>query len=478
MNYWQGEFKEDYSTELCEYIKENKILNILKESKEPKKAEVKAIIDKALELKGLNVNEAAVLLQVKEQDLIEEFLLAAKKVKEKIYGKRLVIFAPLYFANKCINNCLYCGFRHDNKLLVRKKLSQEEIKNEVKALEKEGHKRLLILTGESPNTDLDYVLEGIKTAYETETENGGKIKRINVEIAPLSVDQFKKLKEAKIGTYTCFQETYHRPSYEKMHPVGPKSNYNWRLTVMDRAMEAGIDDLGIGVLFGLYDYKYEIIALLLHAQYLDKKFGVGPHTISIPRLNPALGAEIKKPPYPVSDEDFKKLVAILRLAVPYTGLILTTRESVEMRNLLFAHGVSQISAGSKTSPGAYKDTDKKEKLEQFSLYDNRVMSEIIREVASNNYIPSFCTSCYRLGRTGHNFMELAKVGKIQKFCQVNALMTFKEYLVNYGDKELKQIGEKCINNHLKKLTNSNRKLAEKIRNNIKEIEQGKYDFHL
>jgi len=469
---------KNYINDVCGYVNNKRIEEILARAQNPTPKEVRGIISKALELNGLSPREAASLLLVEDKEIIEEFLKAARKVKEKIYGRRLVLFAPLYFANECTNNCLYCGFRHDNQKVKRKKLTMEEIKKEVKALEREGHKRLLVLTGESPETGLDYVIQGIETAYGTKTEKGGEIRRINVEIAPLTIEQFRELKKAAIGTYTCFQETYHRPTYRKMHPAGPKADYDWRLTVMDRAQQAGIDDVGIGVLFGLFDYRFEVIALLLHAEYLDKTYGVGPHTISVPRLNPALGAPIQFPPYPVSDDDFKKLVAVLRLAVPYTGIILTTRESEEMRNKLFLHGVSQISAGSRTTPGGYdEDKERRQELEQFSLHDLRPIDEIITEIARMGYIPSFCTSCYRLGRTGKDFMDLAKPGKIQEFCRPNALMTFMEYLVDYGTEMSKEAGERLIQEELEELKRFNKKLGEKTRENILRIKQGAHDLY-
>lgn len=469
---------KNYINDVCGYVNNKRIEEILARAQNPTPKEVRGIISKALELNGLSPREAASLLLVEDKEIIEEFLEAARKVKEKIYGRRLVLFAPLYFANECTNNCLYCGFRHDNQKVKRKKLTMEEIKKEVKALEREGHKRLLVLTGESPETGLDYVIQGIETAYGTKTEKGGEIRRINVEIAPLTIEQFRELKKAAIGTYTCFQETYHRPTYRKMHPAGPKADYDWRLTVMDRAQQAGIDDVGIGVLFGLFDYRFEVIALLLHAEYLDKTYGVGPHTISVPRLNPALGAPIQFPPYPVSDDDFKKLVAVLRLAVPYTGIILTTRESEEMRNKLFLHGVSQISAGSRTTPGGYdEDKERRQELEQFSLHDLRPIDEIITEIARMGYIPSFCTSCYRLGRTGKDFMDLAKPGKIQEFCRPNALMTFMEYLVDYGTDKSKEAGERLIQEELEELKRFNKKLGEKTRENILRIKQGAHDLY-
>ncbi|MCC3144556.1 [FeFe] hydrogenase H-cluster radical SAM maturase HydG [Halanaerobium sp. Z-7514] len=479
INYFQEDFGEDYRTEVCDYITDNKIEMILDSAKKPAKKEIERIIAKALKLNGITPQEAAALLQVEDEEMINKFLAAAKEIKEKIYGKRLVIFAPLYFANQCVNDCLYCGFRKGNKELARKKLSQAEIINEVEALEREGHKRLLVLTGEAPNTDLDYVVESIKTAYSVQTENGGEIRRINAEIAPLSTEDFKKLKEAEIGTYTCFQETYNRKAYAELHPSGPKSNFEWRLSVMDRAQEAGIDDLGIGALFGLYDYKFDAIGLLLHAEYLDQKYGVGPHTISVPRLNPASGSPLTEVPYPLSDADFRKLVAVLRLAVPYTGMILSTRESTKMRNELFAHGVSQISAGSRTTPGGYeKKAKNKEELAQFSLHDLRPIDEIISGIAKDGYIPSFCTACYRLGRTGKDFMDLAKPGKIQEFCRPNAMLTFKEYLEDYGTESSIDHGTQCINNLMDKLEKDNSQLAANIADKLEAIADGEHDLYL
>ena len=479
INYFKEEFGDNYRTEVCDYITDEKIEHILASAKEPSQQEVKRIINKALELDGITSIEAATLLQVEDEDLIDQFLEAARKIKEEIYGKRLVIFAPLYFANQCINNCLYCGFRKDNHQIDRKKLSQTEIRREVEALEREGHKRLLVLTGEAPITDLDYVVESIKTAYDVKTENGGEIRRINAEIAPLSTEDFKKLKESEIGTYTCFQETYNRKQYAKLHPSGPKSNFEWRLSVMDRAQEAGIDDVGIGALFGLYDYKFDVIGMLLHAEYLDQKYGVGPHTVSVPRLNPATGTPLEEVPYPVSDADFRKLVAVLRLAVPYTGMILSTRESTEMRNELFEHGVSQISAGSRTTPGGYDKKDKNKKvLAQFSLHDLRPIDEIISGIAKEGYIPSFCTACYRLGRTGKDFMDLAKPGKIQEFCRPNAMLTFKEYLKDYGTEQSREYGKECLANLMEDLKEDNPKLAENIADKLDAIAEGEHDLYL
>lgn len=479
VNYWTEDFDDNYQTDICNYITDNKVENILAKADNPTEVEVKKIINKALELQGISPLEAAKLLMVQDEKLIDEYLKAARQIKEQIYGKRLVLFAPLYFANKCINNCLYCGFRRNNPEIERKKLNQKQIHKEVAALEREGHKRLLVLTGESPETDLDYVIESIETAYDVKTDNGGEIRRINVEIAPLTTEDFKRLKRARIGTYTCFQETYHRKTYKKLHPEGPKSNYEWRLTAMDRAQQGGIDDIGIGALFGLYDYRFDVIGLLLHADYLDKTFSVGPHTISVPRWNPALGTPMRKQPYPVSDNDFRKLVAVIRLAVPYTGMILTTRESEEMRNELFLHGVSQISAGSRTTPGGYQENrERTHELEQFSLHDTRPIDDIITEIANNGYIPSFCTACYRLGRTGKDFMDLAKPGKIQQFCKPNAMMTFKEYLMDYGTEQSLTAGEPCLVKLMEEFKEDYPALAVKVEDNLKRIEAGEHDLYL
>ncbi len=440
--------------------------------------QVTEIISKARELEGLTPEEVAVLLQVDDDKMLEKMLTVAREVKEEIYGKRLVLFAPLYFDNLCDNNCLYCGFREDNEEVERKKLTQVEIKKEVRALISKGHKRLLVLTGEKVDEDISYLLEGIKTAYETQTELG-EIRRINVEVAPLSIADFRRLKEADIGTYTCFQETYHEPTYERLHPSGPKSDYFWRLEVMDRALKAGIDDYGLGALFGLYDYKFEVVSLLLHAKYLEETYGVGPHTISVPRLNSAKGAPLSEPPSPVSDFKFKKIVAILRLAVPYTGIILSTREEASLRDQLFQHGISQISAGSRTSPGGYEEARKRNSgEEQFSLHDTRPMAEIIAKLAERDYLPSFCTACYRLGRTGEDFMDLAKPGQIQKYCQPNAMFTFQEYLEDFAGDKLKEQGENCLDHHLKEIKEDHPALADRVENRLNKISQGERDLYL
>ncbi len=462
-----------------DFINDTLIEEILERAKNPDRSRVLEIIEKSKELKGLSPNEAAVLLQTEDKDLIAEILSTARTVKREIYGNRLVLFAPLYISNYCSNNCLYCGFRKDNKELERRALTMEEIADEVRTLEREGHKRLLMLCGESPNrSPLDYFIEAIETAYATRTEKGGEIRRINVEIAPMTVEEFKRLKAAKIGTYVLFQETYHHATYKEMHGRGPKADFVWRLTAQDRAMEGDISDVGIGALFGLYDYKYEVMGLLYHAMHLDATYGVGPHTISIPRLEPALNAPAAiKPPHPVSDDEFKKLVAVIRLAVPYTGMILSTREPAELRSEVFDLGISQISAGSRTNPGGYRQGDSNAfRAAQFNLGDTRTPDEVIYDIATHGHIPSFCTACYRLGRVGGDFMDLAKPGLIQKFCRTNAILTFKEYLQDYASPETKAAGEELIARLL--LETGNKTTKRMIESRLKRIEEGEHDLYI
>lgn len=455
-------------------IKENIILDILEESKKAPKGKASAIVDKALDLKGLSPEEAAVLLQCTDQKVIQKIFNAARKAKEAIYGKRLVLFAPLYLSNYCMNDCLYCAFRSSNQRIKRKALTLKEIENEVKLLEKQGHKRLLLVAGEHPKiSGIEYLEEAVQAVYRTKVGDG-EIRRVNVNAAPMSVEHFKRLKKTGIGTYQLFQETYHLPTYKRLHLSGPKTDYENRLYAMDRAFEAGIDDLGIGVLFGLYDYKFEVLALLLHSQYLDKTFGAGPHTISVPRIEPALGAPIaENPPYPVSDDDFKKLVAIIRLAVPYTGMILSTRERAGFRDEVFNLGISQISAGSRTNPGGYGEDKNKDVEQQFELFDSRSLAEVIHDINKDGFIPSFCTACYRLGRTGHDFMSLAKPGNIQNFCLPNALLTFKEYLMDYASPADRKMGEAAIQKQIGML--KNKQLRESTALKLSQIEQGARD---
>ena len=464
---------------MLDFINDNEIEALLEKTANPPRERVMEIIEKSKSLKGLTPEETAVLLQTEDRELIEEIWKTAREIKEAIYGNRLVLFAPLYVANHCANNCLYCGFRSDNKELKRVALTMEQIANEVRVLEQEGHKRLLMLCGEHPSrSSLDYFIEAIETAYGVTTGHGGEIRRINVEIAPQTVDGFKRLKAAKIGTYVLFQETYHHETYKKMHPTGPKADYLWRLTAMDRAMEGGINDVGIGALFGLYDYKFEVLGMLFHALYLEDKFGVGPHTMSVPRLEPALNAPAAiKPPRPTSDHDFKKLVAVIRMAVPYTGMILSTRESAELRRDVFELGISQISAGSRTNPGGYQeDSTENFRAAQFNLGDTRTLDEVILDITQHGHIPSFCTACYRLGRTGADFMDLAKPGLIQKFCRTNAILTFKEYLMDYASPETRKAGEDM----LAELVAQTRQAGTKklIENRLKKIENGKRDLYI
>jgi 2-iminoacetate synthase len=417
---------------------------------------VKSIIEKAAKCKGLQSNEVAVLLNVEDKDLLDEMFGVAREIKENIYGKRIVLFAPLYISNYCVNNCVYCGYKHDNKDFVRRKLSREELIEEIKILESMGHKRLALECGEDPvNCPIDYIVECINAIYSIKFDNGS-IRRVNVNIAATTIEDYKKLKEAEIGTYVLFQETYHRPTYEKMHPQGPKHDYDWHTTAMDRAMQAGIDDVGIGVLYGLYDYKFETLAMIKHAEHLEEAFGVGPHTISIPRIREAVGVDIKKFPYLVSDDDFKRIVAILRMAVPYTGMIISTREEPGFRDEIIALGISQTSAGSCTGVGGY--TEEKNMIKQqddapqFEVGDHRSPMEIIRSLCKGGYIPSYCTACYRKGRTGERFMSFAKTGEIQEKCLPNAILTFKEYLLDYADDDTKIIGEQTIQNSLNEIS--------------------------
>ena len=425
---------------------------------------IREVLAHAREQKGLSFQEVAALAQVTDPELIEEIFSTARFVKEMIYGRRLVLFAPLYISNLCQNDCLYCGFRAGNKALKRRYLSQPEIAAEVKELVEEGHKRILLVAGESyPKEGFSYVLKSIATIYDTRS-GSGEIRRVNVNVAPLSIDEFKELKASGIGTYQLFQETYHRPTYAAVHVGGKKRDYDWRISGMDRAMKAGIDDVGIGALFGLYDWKYELLALLQHINHLEKRFGVGPHTISVPRLEPALGASLSsEPPHPVSDADFRKMVAIIRLSVPYTGIIMSTRENIDIRRETFALGVSQISAGSRTNPGGYVDqNDNPADASQFSLGDHRSLDEVVQDLVSLGYLPSFCTACYRLGRTGRDFMDLAKPGEIKEHCDPNGLSTFQEYLDDYAGPQTKECGLKLIDNILAGMDINRRQKAEKM----------------
>ena len=427
------------------FIREQEIQDILEKHTHPDNQQVQDVLSKAAEMKGLNLQEVAVLTGINDHAQLEQLFQTANQIKDTIYGKRLVIFAPLYISNLCANECTYCAFRAKNKAIVRRSLTQPEIIHETEALIKQGHKRVLLVAGESyPRQGFQYVLDSIRSVYEAKL-NDAEIRRVNVNVAPLTTEEFKLLKAEKIGTYQIFQETYHRETYKKVHIGGKKMNYDWRLSSIHRAMEAGIDDVGIGVLFGLNDYRFELLALMQHIAELEQVFGVGPHTISVPRMEPATGSDMAShPPFPVSDLEFRKIVAILRLAVPYTGIIMSTRETAKMRRETFALGVSQISAGSRTNPGGYEEEVEDEVSGQFSLGDHRPLDEVIRDVAEMGYIPSFCTGCYRLGRTGQDFMDLAKPGAIKAHCGPNALSSFMEYLNNYATPKTFEVGKQLV----------------------------------
>ncbi len=426
------------------FIDEAVIVQALTKAADKDAGHVREILARAKKLKGLGMEDVAVLSSISDPGLLGELFQTAREVKEAIYGSRLVLFAPLYVSNLCTNDCLYCAFRVRNKELKRRALTQDEIRQEVEILVDQGHKRILLVAGESyPQQGFQYVLDSVATIYDVK-HGSGEIRRINVNVAPLTVDEFRALKATGIGTYQLFQETYHRETYAKVHVSGKKRDYDWRVTAMHRAMAAGIDDVGIGVLFGLYDWRFELLALMQHIRELERAFGVGPHTISMPRLEPACGSDMaSSPPWPVDDVDFRKIVAILRLTVPYTGMIMSTRETPNLRRETFAMGISQISAGSRTNPGGYAEDEQFDES-QFQLGDHRSLDEVIRDVADLGYTPSFCTACYRLGRTGMDFMDLAKPGEIKHHCDPNALSTFLEYLLDYGKPETRAIGETLI----------------------------------
>jgi len=461
------------------FINENYIYRLLEDDSLNNAHLQKDILTKASEAKGLTLKESAALLNISAPELYDELFNRAREVKEKIYGNRLVLFAPLYVSNLCVNNCLYCAFRKDNRELKRKALTLDEIEEETRFLVMQGQKRILVVFGEHPKkASIDFIGETLNRMYSI-NYNGNNIRRINANIAPLSFENFKTLKSFGIGTYQCFQETYHFQTYIKMHQEGPKKDYAWRLYSMDRALQAGIDDVGIGALFGLTDFKFETLALLMHAFDLDTKYGVGPHTISIPRLEPALNAPIAiDPPHAVDDLSFKKLVAVIRLSVPYTGIILTTRERPEIRRDLFTVGVSQISAGSRTAPGSYRESQEslnQHELEQFQLGDHRTLDEVVRDCTSLGYLPSFCTACYRSNRTGDRFMELAKSGNIGHFCTPNALATFEEYLNDFASEETKNAACEFLKKEIEGVDGTARKKVDKM---IAQVDAGERDVYM
>lgn len=460
-----------------EFISHNEVLETLDYADKNKNnlELIDSIIEKAKLRKGLTHREASVLLACDIEEKNNEIFKLAEQIKKDFYGNRIVLFAPLYLSNYCVNGCLYCPYHAKNKDIPRKKMTQEQIRQEVIALQDMGHKRLALESGEDPvNNPIEYILESIETIYSIKHKNGA-IRRINVNIAATSVENYKRLKEAEIGTYILFQETYHKESYERLHPTGPKHNYAYHTEAMDRAMQGGIDDVGLGVLFGLQMYRYEFAALLMHAEHLEAVYGVGPHTISVPRVRPAADIDPSSFNNEISDDIFAKIVACLRISVPYTGLIVSTRESQESRERVLHLGVSQISGGSKTSVGGYSDlVVEDESSEQFSINDTRTLDEIVRWLMELGYIPSFCTACYREGRTGDRFMSLCKSGQIQNCCHPNALMTLKEYLEDYASDQTKIIGEKLISEEIRKVPHDKvRRIAEV---NLIKISEGSRDF--
>lgn len=459
-----------------DFIDDAEILETLDYAQKHKndRALIESLLEKASLCKGLSHREAAVLLECDIPDLNEKMKSLAREIKQKFYGNRVVLFAPLYLSNYCINGCTYCPYHAKNKHIPRKKLTQEEIRAEVIALQNMGHKRLALETGEDPvNNPLEYVLESIKTIYSIKHKNGA-IRRVNVNIAATTVENYSKLKDAGIGTYILFQETYNKAAYEKLHPHGPKSDYAYHTEAMDRAMEGGIDDVGCGVLFGLNLYRYDFVGLLMHAEHLEAAKGVGPHTISVPRIRAADGIDPVNFPDAIDDETFAKIVACIRIAVPYTGMIVSTRESQATREKVIELGVSQISGGSRTSVGGYCESSRPDDTVQFDVSDTRTLDEVLNWLMRLGYVPSFCTACYRAGRTGDRFMSLVKSGQIANCCHPNALMTLKEYLEDYASPDTKKIGDELIVREL--LTIPNEAVRKRAEQYLQEEVNGKRDF--
>ncbi len=460
-----------------EFINHEEILSTIEYAKNNKNNYelINDILQEAEQMNGISHRQAAVLLECDDKEVLTKIYNLAGRIKERIYGKRIVMFAPLYLSNYCVNGCTYCPYHAKNTTITRKQLSQEEIVREVIALQDMGHKRLALESGEDPHRNsIDYILESIKTIYSIHHKNGA-IRRVNVNIAATTKENYKKLVDAGIGTYILFQETYHQKTYEEIHPTGPKHNYAYHTEAMDRAMEAGIDDVGIGVLFGLYDHMYDFVGLMMHAEHLEAKFGVGPHTISIPRIRPADDINVDEFSYAINDALFKKIVALVRICAPYTGIIISTRESQKSREEVLKIGVSQISGGSKTSVGGYeKDENIDENSKQFDVDDNRTLDEVVNWLLKLGYVPSFCTACYRAGRTGDRFMRLAKSGQIVNVCQPNSLMTLNEYLIDYAKDETKILAQNVIDSELEMIP------KEKVKNIAKDyilqMESGKRDF--
>ena len=460
-----------------EFIDHQEVLDTLEYARTHKsnRALIEQLIEKAAQCKGLTHREAALLLECDQPELTDRIFHLAKEIKQKFYGNRIVMFAPLYLSNYCVNGCTYCPYHLKNKTIARKKLTQEEIRREVIALQDMGHKRLALEAGEHPLLNpIEDIRESIDTIYSIKHRNGA-IRRVNVNIAATTVENYTRLRDAGIGTYILFQETYHKENYELLHPTGPKSNYAWHTEAMDRAMQGGIDDVGIGVLFGLNTFRYDFVGLLMHAEHLEATFGVGPHTISVPRICPADDIDTADFPNSISDEIFRRIVAVIRIAVPYTGMIISTRESQESRRQVLDIGISQISGGSRTSVGGYAEPEPlSENSAQFDLSDTRTLDEIVGWLLDMGYIPSFCTACYRAGRTGDRFMSLVKSGQIANCCAPNALVTLKEYLEDYASPATRAKGEELIIREAGKIPNP--KIKEIALRNLKEIAGGKRDF--
>ena len=468
-----------YSLNAEEFINHEEILNTIEQGRKlvEDREYLKSLMDKAREGNGLNYKEAYTLLISKDPDIEREIFDLAKEIKLKNYGNRIVLFAPLYLSNYCVNGCIYCPYNIRNKNIKRKKLSQEDIKREVIALEDMGHKRIALESGEDPvNSSIEYIIESIKTIYSIQHKNGD-IRRVNVNIAATTVDEYKKLKDAEIGTYILFQETYNKESYEALHPSGPKSDYKFHTEAIDRAMEAGIDDVGLGVLFGLNNYEYDFIGMLMHAEHLEAVHGVGPHTVSVPRIRKADNVDPDDFDNSIDDDIFLKIIATLRIALPYTGMIMSTRENKETREKGLELGISQLSGGSKTSVGGYDAQESEEdNSKQFDTDDNRTLDEIVKWLIEQEAIPSFCTACYREGRTGDRFMHLLKAGQISNVCQPNALMTLQEYLEDYGEADTKEAGERLIQKELNNIENP--KIKKLTTDNLQRIKDGHRDFRI
>jgi len=475
--------KEDEITRFMDngsdFINEEEIEKLLGENKRVEPRRVRDIIQKSLSVETLKPEETAILLNVEDDDLWEEIFRAGGEVKKRVYDNRIVTFAPLYLSNFCVNSCLYCAFRKQNASETRRRLLPHEVRAETEAIVSTGHKRLIVVYGEHPLSDIDYMADTIRTIYETKVGNG-EIRRINVNAAPMSIEKCKILKETAIGTYQIFQETYHHETYKNVHPAGIKSDYRWRLYALHRAQEAGIDDVAIGALFGLYDWRFEVLGLLYHAIDMEKHFVVGPHTISFPRLEPAASTPfIQESKYKVSDEDFKKLVAVIRLSVPYTGMILTARETPEIRREVLPLGITQMDASTRIGIGAYSEqyTEQEAERQQFLLGDTRSLDDVIKELALDGQITSFCTAGYRCGRTGERIMDLLKCGKERWFCKLNAVLTFREYLIDFATDETKQAGEKVIEEEVKELQAKFPQVMPKFREYLRRIESGERDLY-